>query len=181
LSALRPISSSPAPHRAGFTLLELLAAIVIIIILAVLLVGVVSRLPGAADRVRCTQNLRSLYIGLNSYTEEKGHWPSQPPFSRDQQATYENWWISELKPYGITESVWQCPGILRLGKIQNSGTSPKVHYSPTMFDSKPGTNKKWPNMPWLIEIASVHGHGPLLILPDGSVHDYDTFLEQFAK
>jgi hypothetical protein len=50
-----------------------------------------------------------------------------------------------------------------------------------MFDSKPGTARKWANMPWFIEIANVHGHGPLMILPDGSVHDYDIYTAQFGK
>jgi len=74
------------------------------------------------------------------------------------------------------DHTWQCPGILRLGKIQKNGKTPRVHYSPTMFDGKPETPRKWPRMPWIVEIGSVHGHGPLCILPDGSVHDWDTYI-----
>ena len=181
MNTLRRIPISPARQRAGFTLLELLAAITIVIILALLLTGVITRLPGAADRVRCTQNLKNLYVGLSSYLEKEGHWPNQPEFNNSQQKQYEDWWINELKPYGITEAVWKCPGITRLGKIRADHTSPRVHYSPTMFDQKPTTPRKWPNMPWVVEIGNAHGHGPLLILPDGSVHDYDIFLEKFAK
>lgn len=172
---------SPARKRAGLTLLEIIAVIAIVLILAGLLVGVVSRLPGAADRVRCTENLKQIYLGLNSYLEDNGHWPNQPPFTKDQQKQYEDFWIETLKPYGITDAVWQCPGILRLGKIQQAGHSPRLHYSPTMFDSKPGTPRKWSTMPWVVEIGSVHGKGPLLILPDGSVHDWDLFVAQIAK
>lgn len=181
MSALRALLLSPARKRAGFTLLEIIAVAAIVIILATLLVGVVSRLPGAADRVRCTENLKQLYLGLNSYTEDNSHWPQQPAYTRDQQKEYEDYWIDTLKPYGITPAVWQCPGLLRLGKIQQGGRSPRVNYSPTMFDAKPSTPKKWPNMPWVVEIGNIHGHGPLLILPDGSVHDWDDFLAQLAK
>jgi len=158
-----------------------MAVLVILFILAFLIAGVVSRLPGAGDRVRCTQNLKEIYSGLNSYVEDYGHWPKEPPQAWDHQKDYEDFWLATLKPYGVTDSIWQCPGILRLGRIQKEGRSPRVHYFPTMFDSKPGTPHKWPNMPWVVEIGNTHGHGPLLILPDGSVHDYDTFLEQFAK
>jgi hypothetical protein len=161
--------------------LELLATVTIVIVLILLLTGVFSKLPGAADRVRCTENLKSLHVGLGSYMADKGHWPNQPDLSYKQQKEYEDFWIDALKPYGIVDSVWQCPGILRLGQITANGKSPRVHYSPTMFDQKPGTPTKWPNMPWVVEIGNAHGHGPLLILPDGSVHDYDIFLEKFAK
>ncbi len=167
--------------RSGFTVMEFVAVVAIVLILITLLTSVISRLPGVGDRVRCTTNLRGLALGLTNYMEDKGHWPSQPNFTHTQQKEYEDWWINELKPYDISEKVWQCPAILRLGKIQQNGTSPRVHYSPTMFDSKPTTPRKWSNMPWLIEIANVHGHGPLLILPDGSVHDYELYVAQFIK
>jgi hypothetical protein len=161
--------------------LELLAVITIVIILALLMTGVLTKLPGAADRVRCTQNLKNLYVGLSSYLDEKGHWPNQPPLTYDQQKQYEDFWINALTPYGITETVWQCPGITRLGKIQADGKKMRMHYSPTMFDQKPTTPRKWPNMPWVVEIGNAHGHGPLMILPDGSVHDWDNFLESLIK
>ncbi len=86
------------------------------------------------------------------------------------------WWIKTLTPYGIPEKSWQCPAIIRLGKIQRSGTTPKIHYSPMLFDQKPRTPYLWPNTPWLVEIANVHGHGPLCVLPDGSVKEWDKHL-----
>jgi prepilin-type N-terminal cleavage/methylation domain-containing protein len=178
---LRPIVINPARQRAGFTLLEVAASVVIVAILAMLLFNVASRLPGAADRVQCTQNLKSIYIGLNNYMEEKGSWPQQPRFSQKQHKLREDYWIETLKPYGVTEKMWQCPGIKRLGNIRADHTAPRVTYSPTMFDEKPGTPRKWPNMPWVVEIGNAHGHGPLLILQDGSVHDYDVYLETMAK
>lgn len=178
---MRSPFQNPTRRRVGFTLLEILATIVIVLILAMLLTGVLSRLPGVADRARCTQNLKNLYIGLNAYLEDKGHWPQQPAMTVEQQTEYENFWIASLKPYGISEDVWKCPGVTRLGKIQSNGTSPRVHYSPTMFDARPTTPRKWPNMPWVVEIGNIHGHGPLIILPDGSVHDYEIFVAEQTK
>lgn len=133
------------------------------------------------DRVRCTSNLRGLSLGFSNYLADNGHWPQQPPFDQTQQKEYDEWWLKEMRPYDLPPAVWQCPAILRLGKIQQNARSPKVHYSPTMFDSKPGTPRKWPNMPWFVEIANVHGHGPLLILPDGSVHDYEIYVAKYQK
>ena len=178
---MRATLSSPARRRAGLTLLEVLAIITIIAILILLFSAVLTRLPGAADRVRCTQNLKSLYVALDNYIDEHGHWPKQPQFTSAQRREYEDYWIDTLKPYGIPKETWQCPGIARLGKIQSGGTAPRVTYFPTMFDDKPSTPRKWPNMPWIVEIGNAHGHGPLLILQDGSVQDWDIFTEKLMK
>ncbi len=172
---------NPAPKNAGFTLLELLAVIGIVVILLVLLTAVISRLPGAGDRARCTSNLKALYVGLDSHLQDRGSWPQEPMFTIEQDNERGEWWIKQLQPYDVSESAWQCPAILRLGKIQKDGTSPKIHYSPTPFDKKPETPHKWPTQPWLIEIASVHGHGPLIIFTDGSVRDFDNVMAEAAK
>ncbi len=146
-----------------------------------LLAGVISRLPGAADRARCTSNLKALYVALESYLQDRGHWPQEPPFTLAQNEQRGEWWVKELKPYDVSETTWQCPAILRLGKIQKTGTTPKIHYSPTPFDEKPQTPHKWATQPWLIEIGSVHGHGPLMIFPDGSVRDFDHVMAETEK
>jgi hypothetical protein len=159
----------------------MVAVVGIVIILITLLVSVISRLPGLGDRAKCTANLRGLALGLSNYLEDTGHWPDQPEFTHEQQNQYEDWWINELKPYDIPAKAWQCPAILRLGKIQQNGFTPRIHYFPTMFDQKPGTPRKWPTMPWLVEIANVHGHGALLVLPDGSVHDWDLYMQKFTQ
>jgi len=143
--------------------------------------GVLSKLPGAADRVQCTQNLKTLYVGLSSYLDEKGHWPKEPNYTKDKEKEYEEFWMGALKHYGVTDAVWKCPGITRLGNMQTDGHPARMHYSVTMFDDKPTTPRKWSNMPWVVEIGNAHGHGPLLILPDGSVHDWDFYLESLAK
>jgi len=155
--------------------------VAIVLILIGLLAGVVSRLPGAADRVRCTENLKQLYLGLNGYLEDNGHWPQEPPLTYSQQKEHADFWMTALRPYGITDATWQCPGVLRLGKLKQDVNAPKMHYSPTPFDNKPMTPKKWSTMPWVVEIGNIHGHGPLLILPDGSVHDWDDYLFQLAR
>jgi hypothetical protein len=161
--------------------LELLAIITIVFILIFLMSGVLSKLPGAADRVQCTQNLKTIHVGLSGYLEEKGRWPKEPPLTYQQRKERENFWIDALKPYGVPEASWECPGITRLGKLKADGYVSRMHYQVTAFDEKAGTPRKWPIMPWVVEIGNAHGHGPLLILMDGSVHDWDPYIEKFAK
>lgn len=165
-------------RTSGLTFVELIAVMAIITVLGALIVAAVSRLPGAGDRARCSTNLRNLHLALDSYTKENEHWPQQPDFSASQQEQYADWWITTLKPYGMTTGTWQCPALVRLGKIQAQGQTPRVHYSPTMFDAGPQTPYKWPGQPWVIEIANVHGRGALLIFPDGSVRDLEDVLAE---
>jgi prepilin-type N-terminal cleavage/methylation domain len=174
--------TSPARQRAGFTLLELIAVVTIVLILIFLFVGVARRLPGIADRVVCTGNLRALHVGFETYVQDNNHWPKVPRFGPNGSEAEGEWWIRTMAPYDIPEKAWQCPAIIRLGKIQQNGTTPKIHYAPMIFDQRPRTPYLWPNQPWLVEIANVHGHGALCILPDGSVKDWDKhFAEHLAR
>ena len=161
--------------------MELLAVLGIMIIIATLLIGVASRMHGIGDRARCTANLRTIYFGLDNYMKEVGNWPQQPDFPRGKEKEYGDWWVRTLEPYGVTPSAWKCPGVTRLGSITAAGESPKVHYSPTMFDQAPTTPHKWSNMPWVIEIGNIHGHGALMIFPDGSVRDFDDVMVDHAR
>lgn len=177
--------------------MELLAIITILAILIVLLSGVLTKLPGAADRVRCTQNLKNIHVALSAYLDEKGHWPKEPSMSSKdpekqtaeqlhaqdarERKEVEDFWLDALKSYGISEAIWQCPGITRLGKLQVNGYVSRLHYQITPFDDKRGTPYRWPKQPWVVEIGNAHGRGPLLILPDGSVHDWDPYVESFGR
>jgi type II secretory pathway pseudopilin PulG len=163
------------------TLVELLAVLGIVVVIATLLVGVVSRMHGIGDRAKCTTNLRVLYIGLDSYLKNVGNWPQQPHFGQNEETEYGQWWIDKLKPYDVSEAAWKCPGITRLGSITKDGGSPLISYSPTMFDSNPITPLKWSNMPWLVEIGNIHGNGALMIFPDGSVRDLDNVMVDQAR
>lgn len=153
----------------------------IVVILVLLFLGVIRRLPGVADRVACSSNLRSLHTGLESYIQDHQHWPKEPQFGPEARDQMGEWWIKTLEPYGIPAKSWHCPAILRLGEIQKTGRTPKIHYSPMIFDQKPRTPYKWPNTPWIVEIANVHGHGPLCILPDGSVRDWDKHITELSR
>jgi len=171
----------PRSRTNAFTLVEVIATIGILIVLSALVITVVAKLPGSADRAKSTANLRNLYLALDTYTQEQLKWPQQPDFGITQQLQYEDWWIRTMAPYGMTELTWQCPGILRLGKIQENRNSPRVHYSPTMFDADPRTPYRWSTQPWAIQIANVFGRGALIVFPDGSVRDMDDVLAEAQK
>lgn len=177
-SSFRPA----APFRScrGITLVEILVCIGILAILATLTSQVWKRAIAASATATCMENMRSLQVSLNSYVQDKGHWPQVPPeidvSSASDDSAYEDWWLEELKEYGGTPEVWQCPIIKRQVSNKNPDGRPKIHYTPTPFDAKPMTPYRWSTQPWLIEIGNIHGKGALIIFPDGSIKTVNDIL-----
>lgn len=163
----------------GFSLVELLVGIVIILILASLVMLAVPFIRDRAEAVKCGNNIRQLQVAFAAAVQDKGHWPQEPKeiWESSDQDLYEDWLIEEMKPYGIIEKTWLCPTIHRKISAKDKDGRPKIHYTPTMFDANPGTPYKWPKQPWLVEIGNMHGAGALMAFPDGSTRAINEVLK----
>ncbi|MFM8888274.1 MAG: type II secretion system protein [Chthoniobacterales bacterium] len=157
----------------GFTLLEVLAAVLIVAIVATL------ALPNYQDFIRnagqagCIANMRSINIALHGYLQDhQAVWPQGPTPNEEQP--WEQFWLSTLKPYGIAEKSWQCPSFVM--SAASSGIPqderPRVHYVPTSFGPEPNLAYRWSTQPWLIERVSAHRNGAHICFPDGSVKSF---------
>jgi prepilin-type N-terminal cleavage/methylation domain-containing protein len=174
-------------HRSatGFTLVELLTVIVIILVLAALVAGLFDQIRARVERANCTSNLRNLHAALQSYVVQQGSWPQCP--HKIGEDAFDIWWVKEFEKMGVAEKQWKCPSLTRaqgssdpgIGE-QAKGQKPKkqIHYIPTQFDSNPISPRRWPTQPWLIEIGNLHGDGPLIIFPDGAVISLNQFQRQ---
>lgn len=150
---------------AGFTILELLAIIAILGIFAALIIPNYQGIVLKAQEAVCKSHMRSIHVALANYLQDhQDIWP-QGPYPREKVA-WETFWLDTLKPYHITESTWQCPTLKRV-LAEEPGL--KLHYAPSMFDATPGIARRWSRQPWLIERFGVHGQGPLICFPDGSI------------
>ena len=97
----------------GFTLLEVMAAVVVLSILATLCFPLLGHLRSRFESIKCKANLSGLGLGMNSYIADHKVWPQisaekkqegqdSSPVSSEAQSQAEKW-IAVLAPYGISE------------------------------------------------------------------------------
>ena len=102
---------------AAFTLLELLIVLVIIGILITFLMPVYAQIRERAQKVQCMANLRSLYLGAETYLQRNGSWPQISLRNYEAPEDFANAWVAALAPFGVERKSWICPTIQEL--LQN--------------------------------------------------------------
>jgi prepilin-type N-terminal cleavage/methylation domain-containing protein len=93
--------------RTAFTLIESVVVIAIISALTGLTLAGVQRVRSAADRATCSNKLRQLGLGLQSYMDAYGQLP--PGCSVNQGKSTEPFmtWMTRLLPFLEQEALWQ--------------------------------------------------------------------------
>ncbi len=146
--------------------------------LTVLFVAGYGPILARAEAAGCLTHMRSLHTSLSTYVQDKGMWPQQPEDTSIDKILNEDWWLNELAPYGAPPDVWLCPTIKRLSGNSKDPRLPRINYTPSDFDELPSSPFKYSTQPWLIEIAGMHGHGPNVCFPDGSIRTMDELLKK---
>lgn len=166
------------PRLAAFTLLEVVAVILVVLILAALLVPNYQSILNRAQAVICASHMRSIRVAMDGYLQDHQMvWPQGPS---PQEPGWAQFWLATLQPYDIAPQIWQCPTIRGMIASGRAPVDPNLalHYVPTMFDPTPNIAYRWSTQPWLIEMADAHGNGPLICFPDGSVKPFAKVLAE---
>ena len=163
----------------GFTILEAVAMVAIVAILVVFTIPNYNTWLAKAAQAKCMANMRSIHLALGTYlNDHKDIWPQGP--SPLEGKAWAEFWIKTLEAQGVQQSNWECPAIYRMmgNPPRDEITAESIHYMPTMFDNLPGTARRWPTQPWLVERADAHGNGALICFTDGSVKPFSKVLAE---
>ena len=150
--------------------MELVTVVLIIAILLAMLLPGFSYLKSRADRTKCLQNLRNIFVSTSVYIQDHGGWPQIDPTTLNTPA-YPEAWIKALEPYNLGTENWICPSVQRA--MMNPDLSRKenrrVDYMGTPFGPERHLPFKHARQPWFIERGDMHGDGQLILFPDGTV------------
>jgi prepilin-type processing-associated H-X9-DG protein/prepilin-type N-terminal cleavage/methylation domain-containing protein len=118
---------NPDKKDSAFTLVELLAVITIVAILAALLLPAISQAKGRAQRIQCANNVRQLGIAMQFFNTEFHYYPLAVNFGYWKGNYAENFtsWDAALENQISThfprehwmdetnKSIWHCPAAKR--------------------------------------------------------------------
>lgn len=154
---------------------------IVLVILATFFFPDMKNLLRRSGEARCMANMRSITISLHGYLQDNQDvWPQGP--SPEDEASWEQFWLKVLQPYGIEPKTWKCPTIEASIVSSHAPESRKIkiHYTPTLFDATPGIARRWATHPWLIERGNAHLQGALICFQDGSIKSFNKVLAEMG-
>ncbi|WP_020468323.1 DUF1559 domain-containing protein [Zavarzinella formosa] len=141
--SVRPL---PARHRSAFTLIELLVVIAIIAILIGLLLPAVQKIRDAANRMKCSNNLKQIGLGVHNYFDVNNRMPPNG-ISTTTPTSANTSWLVYILPFMEQDNLFKAYN-LTLDFDNTSTTPPNAAIGSVqlnVYTCPAGSNLKSPN------------------------------------
>ena len=114
-SVYKIMSKKLIPRKLGFTLVEILVVLAILVLIAVIFVTVFARVRENGHSAACQSQLKQIALAFQQYVQDSNGLYPQPYTSQDNGENV--YWPTYLDPYTKNTKIFFCPNLVKSGNV----------------------------------------------------------------